>query len=87
MDDLLAPRVQQAVFGFIFGYHPNNIDQLSAQVEQGLRFGFAFGYFFEIRSYRIVAQPRHLGQGHPVKGAVQPFFTASRLSPTNRFFG
>src|SRR3989344_3446217 len=52
----LADR--QAILGSVFHHHPDNIDQLTAQADQGLRFGFAFGYFFlEICSGRIIARP------------------------------
>ena len=47
-----------AVFGFMLHHHPDNIDQLTAQADQGLRFCFALGYFsFEIPSGRVIARP------------------------------
>src|SRR3990167_2887970 len=49
---------RQAILGSVFHHHPDNIDQLTAQADQGLRFGFAFGYFsFEVRSGRVIARP------------------------------
>jgi len=39
----------QTILGFVFEHHPNNIDQLPAQADQGLGFCFTLGYFsFEI---------------------------------------
>src|SRR3989338_7383729 len=39
----LADR--QAILGSVLHHHPDNIDQLTAQADQGLRFCFTFGYF------------------------------------------
>jgi hypothetical protein len=46
------------ILGFVLHHHPDDIDKLAAQADQGLRFGFAFGYFsLEVRSGRFIARP------------------------------
>ena len=43
------------VFGFVFEHHPDHIDQLAAQADQGLGFGFALGHFsLEVLPRRII---------------------------------
>ena len=49
---------RQAVFGSMFHHHPDDIDQLTAQADKSLRFGFTLGYFsLEICSRGVIARP------------------------------
>ena|SRR3989338_4210144 len=46
------------ILGLVPHHHPDHIDQLAAQADQGLGFGFAFGHLsFEVRSGRVIARP------------------------------
>jgi hypothetical protein len=74
------------VLGFVFQHHPNHIDQLTTQADQGLSFGFAFGDFsLEVYSGGIIAKTGDLRQSHSVESSIKPSVSGASFPPPNCF--
>ena len=61
-----------AVFSFVFHHTPDDVDHLSSQANQCLRFRFTLGYLSgKVSSSFLVSHSRYLRQSHAVESTVE----------------